>query len=84
MRYTMNGNTRYRMGPYQWNSTRFEDAPGLRDPIEHWIAALVFWSLMSVFVVCFNLNVDWIPLVITVCILFIFFQMARLALSEFH
>lgn len=64
-----------------WNSTRYEDPTTPREQLEHWIAAAIFWSLMSVFVVCFNLDMDWIPLIVTVCILFIFFQMARLALD---
>ncbi|KAL6886331.1 hypothetical protein HDV57DRAFT_515476 [Trichoderma longibrachiatum] len=47
----MNGNTRERGRTPTWiNSSRFEDAPYSHEPIDHLIAAIVFWTIMSIFV----------------------------------
>ncbi|KAL7809754.1 hypothetical protein V8C26DRAFT_431807 [Trichoderma gracile] len=77
----MDNNHRERARVPTWNSTRFEDPTTALEQLEHWIATAIFWSLMSVFVVCFNLNIDWIPTIVALFILFILFQMARLALE---
>ncbi|KAL7809645.1 hypothetical protein V8C44DRAFT_359147 [Trichoderma aethiopicum] len=80
----MNGNTRERGRAPTWvNSSRFEGPPYSHEPIDHLIAAIVFWTIMSIFVVCFNMNCEWLPILVTICILFIFFQMARLALDYY-
>ncbi|PTB76349.1 hypothetical protein M440DRAFT_4839 [Trichoderma longibrachiatum ATCC 18648] len=61
----MNGNTRERGRTPTWiNSSRFEDAPYSHEPIDHLIAAIVFWTIMSIFVVCFNMNCEWLPILL--------------------
>ncbi|OSZ99934.1 hypothetical protein A9Z42_0008580 [Trichoderma parareesei] len=55
----MNTNTRERVRVPNWNSTRFEDPTTPREQLEHWIAAAIFWSLMSVFVMA-RLALDYI------------------------
>ncbi|KAL6872917.1 hypothetical protein J3F83DRAFT_713383 [Trichoderma novae-zelandiae] len=72
-------------GPH-WNWTRFDGVTVPREPneLEHWVAAFIFWGIMSVFVVCFNLNTAWIQIVAGVGIVFLIYQMMRVAFWEYY
>ncbi|PTB66853.1 hypothetical protein BBK36DRAFT_3994 [Trichoderma citrinoviride] len=76
----MEPNTRYRYRGPEWNATRFISVDVPPEPnreLEYWIAAVIFWSIMSILVVCFNFNGSWIPVVALFVVLFLAFQFIR-------